>query len=102
MKKIDSRHLVFHIAVALYFIWMVIFALLLGMALFNVFGRNPNPSLGLFFIEWISTNLIMGSTLFAVIRLFRNRTLLDKIVLYSFCVMAAAGVAVLFVVNGVA
>lgn len=100
MKKIDSRHLLFHIVVALYFIWMVVFSILLGMALYTAFGVT-NRSLSPLFMEWIVTNLIMGSALFIVIRLFRNRTLLDKIVLYSFCAMAVAGVAVVLLINSI-
>ena len=100
MKKIDSRHLAFHILVALYFIWITVFSILLAMALINAYGTKNNPSLSILFMEWISTNLIMGSALFIVIRLFRNRTLLDKIVLYSFCFMAIAAIAVVLVING--
>jgi len=99
MKKIDSRHLAFHVVVALYFIWITVFAILLGMALVNTYGSASNPALGMLFMEWIATNLIMGSALFIVIRLFRNRTLLDKIILYSHCFMAVAAVSVVLIIN---
>lgn len=102
MKKIDSRHLAFHVVVALYFIWILVFGTLLGMALVNAFGTNANPAVGMLFMEWISTNLVMGSALFIVIRLFRNRTLLDKIVLYSYCLMAVVAVGVVIYINSIA
>ncbi|MCO6148459.1 hypothetical protein [Flavobacterium sp. NRK1] len=95
MRKIDSRHLVFHILVALYFIWMVVFAILLGMAVYNTYGNRANSSLSMLFRDWILTNLVMGSVLFMVIRMFRNRTLLDKIIFYSFCFMGTASIIVL-------
>lgn len=99
MKKIDSRHLVFHVMVALYFIWIVVFGILLGMALVNAYGNNTNQAVGMIFVEWIVANLVMGSALFIVIRLFRNRTLLDRIVFYSYCFMAVSAIATVLIIN---
>jgi len=98
MRKIDSRHIVFHVLVALYFIWMVVFATLLGMAVFNAYGR-ADATLTVLFMEWISINLIMGTTLFVVIRLFRNRTLLDKIILYTYFFMAISAIVVVLLIE---
>ena len=98
MKKFDSRHLVFHILVSLYFIWMVVFCILLGMAMFNT-SKNADVTLAALFMQWIFTNFIMGSVLFLVIRLFRNRTLLDKIILYSYCFMALTSIAVALIIR---
>jgi len=95
MRKFDSKHLVFHVLVALYFIWAVVFATLLGMALYNTY-KLSDVQLAPLFNEWIFTNLIMGTALFIVIRLFRNRTLLDKVILYSYGFMAVAAFVVVF------
>ena len=95
MRKFDSKHLVFHVLVALYFIWAAVFATLLGMALYNTY-KLSDVQLTPLFNEWIFTNLIMGTALFIVIRLFRNRTLLDKVILYSFGSMAVAAFVVVF------
>jgi len=77
---------------------MAVFATLLGMALFNAYGKN-DLSLTVLFMEWISINLIMGTTLFVVIRLFRNRTLLDKVILYSYSFMAIAAIVVVLLLS---
>jgi hypothetical protein len=98
MKKIDSRHIAFHTLVALYFIWMVVFSVLMGMALTNAYGGR-DAALTILFTKWIFMNLIMGSALYVSIRLFRNRTLLDKIVLGSFIFMAAASIVVVVLIG---
>lgn len=97
MRKIDSRHIAFHVLVALYFIWMAVFSVLMGMALANAYGKQ-DPTLALLFTKWISMNLIMGSALYISIRLFRNRTLLDKIIMGSFIFMAIASIVVVMLI----
>ncbi|MDV6167932.1 hypothetical protein R1T16_05815 [Flavobacterium sp. DG1-102-2] len=98
MRKIDNRHIVFHVLVALYFLWMAVFGSLLGMALFNAYG-NADAVLASLFTNWIFTNFIMGLILFLVIRLFRNRTLLDKIILYTYFFMAISAIVVVLLIE---
>lgn len=98
MRKVDSKHIAFHVVVALYFLWIMVFCALMGMALTNAYGRQDG-SLTLLFTKWIFMNLIMGSALYIVIRLFRNRTLLDKIVFWSFILMAVASIVVVVLIG---
>ena len=93
MRKIDSKHIAFHILVALYFIWVVVFGVLMGMALVNAYGPH-DIALTILFTKWIFMNLVMGSALYIVIRMFRNRTFLDKMVFWSFIFMAIASIVV--------
>ncbi|PZR19454.1 MAG: hypothetical protein DI539_14005 [Flavobacterium psychrophilum] len=99
MRKIDSKHIAFHVLVGLYFIWMAVFSILMGMALTNTYGNATNPYLTNVFVQWIYLNLIMGSALYISIRLFRNRTLLDKIILGSFVFMIIAAVVVVMLIG---
>lgn len=98
MKKFDVRHLAFHVLVALYFIWMAVFGTLMGMALVNNFSENQT-TLSLLFTQWIFMNLIMGTALFLVIRMFRNRTVLDKIIFGSYIFLALASVIVVLMIR---
>lgn len=98
MKKFDVRHLAFHVLVALYFIWMAVFGTLMGMALVNNFSENQT-TLSLLFTQWIFMNLIMGTALFLVIRMFRNRTVLDKIIFGSYIFLALASVIVVLLIR---
>lgn len=99
MRRIDSKHIAFHVLVALYFIWIIVFSVLMGMALTNTYDKAPNPYLTNVFVQWIYLNLLMGSALYISIRLFRNRTLLDKIILGSFMLMIIAAVVVVMVIG---
>lgn len=92
MRKIDGKHLAFHVLVALYFIWIVVFGVLIGMALANSFGID-NPALADAFRTWIVLNFFMGCALFVVIRMFRYTTILVRIVTYSYIFIALAGIA---------
>lgn len=98
MRKIDSKHIAFHVLVALYFIWLVVFSVLMGMALANAYGGR-DAALTILFTKWIFMNLIMGSALYVSIRLFRNRTLLDKIILGSFVFIAIASIIVVVLIG---
>ena len=99
MRKIDGKHLAFHVLVALYFIWCAVFGVLIGMAVANAFGAN-NPALAGAFMTWILLNFFMGSALFVVIRMFRYATLLVKIITYSYILMALAGIAAVVIITG--
>lgn len=98
MRKIDGKHLAFHVLVALYFIWVAVFGVLIGMAMANAFGPN-NPALGSVFMTWILLNFFTGSALFVVIRMFRYSTLLVKFITYSYILMALAGIAAVVVIT---
>ena len=60
------------------------------MSLSEAFGRNT-PQLAQIYFIWISLNVIMGTSLFIVIRLFRNSGLIGKVVKYTyfFAIIAA-------------
>ena len=89
MKKIDVKHIAYHVLVGVYFVWLLVFAALITMALINVYGEG-NSSLNRVFVLWIFFNLVMGTVLFIVIRLFRHQSLLTRIILYTYYFMAAA------------
>lgn len=98
MKNLDYRHTAFHILIALYFIWLVVFAVLNGMAMVNYYGYT-NPQLGSMLFSLLALNLFMGIILFIVIRMFRDRTLLNKVVTYSFAFIAGMGLTVLYLMH---
>jgi cell division protein FtsW (lipid II flippase) len=98
MKKFDSKHMAFHVLVGLYFIWIVVFGILMYMALKNVYS-NENIVLSQLFMKWIFLNLIMGSALFMVIRIFRNQTVLNKIIFYLYVFMAIAAIVTVMIVG---
>ncbi|OYQ32086.1 hypothetical protein CHU92_14510 [Flavobacterium cyanobacteriorum] len=98
MKNLDTRHIIFHILIALYMLWLVVYGILLYITLHNASG-NGNPSLNRALMLWVFFNLLMGSILFIVIRLYRNKTVLNRLVLYSYCFMGAATVVILTVIK---
>jgi FtsH-binding integral membrane protein len=98
MKRFDLKHTAFHILVALYFIWAFVFAILLAMAISNAIGTR-DLALSHVFLVWILTNLLMGSALFVVIRLFRNRTPLSNAILFSYIALGAAALGVMLFVS---
>jgi hypothetical protein len=90
MRNFDLKHIAFHALIGLYFIWLCVFSVLLYMSLSELFGRNT-PQLSKIYSIWISLNIIMGTSLFLVIRLFRNPGLIGRVVkfTYFFAVLAA-------------
>lgn len=101
MKNYDLKHIAFHVLVGLYFIWLVVFGVLLGIAINNILVSNNNDIARLLLV-WISLNFIMGTSLFVVIQLFRNRTLLGRVILFSYgCMALAAVLTVFFIINKV-
>ncbi|MGQ2985092.1 hypothetical protein [Flavobacterium sp.] len=94
MKRFDIRHTAYHILVALYFIWAFVFAALLAMAISNTIG-SLNANLAGMFPMWILMNLVMGSALFVVIRMFRSSELINRTVRISFIVLAAAALGIM-------
>lgn len=92
MKKFDIRHIVFHTLIAVYSIWLVVYGTLLTVALINAFDK-ADRQLSKVFMVWIFLNLLMGSILFVVIRLYKTLGMLNRIVLYSYCIMALVTLA---------
>lgn len=93
MKKVDYRHIAFHVLIALYFIWAVVFTALIAMAVINVYSL-ASPQIVSAFMLWILFNLIMGTALFVVIRLFRSKKVVGKIVFYSYFLLALASLVI--------
>lgn len=98
MKRFDLKHTAFHILVALYFIWAFVFAVLLSLAISNTLNTY-NPALTGLFPMWILMNLVMGSALFIVIRLFGTREVIGKAVRYSFIALSAAAICIMIFVG---
>ncbi len=94
MKKVDYRHIAFHMLIALYFIWAFVFTALLAMAVINTYNL-ASPQLVSAFMVWIFFNLIMGTALLLVIRLFRNRKAVTKVIYYSYFLLAFASIAII-------
>jgi len=92
------KHIAFHVLVGVYFMWLVVFGALITMAIINEFGQQ-NYELSRAFIVWIFFNLVMGTVLFIVIRLFRNSGLLNKLILYTYYFMAAATVTTVLIIR---
>ena len=94
MNRFDLKHTAFHILVALYFIWVFVFAILLAMAVSNVLEPR-NAALTSMFPMWILMNLVMGSALFVVIRLFRSRAVAETVGRVSYIALAAGGLCIM-------
>ena len=99
MRKLDVKHIAYHVLVALYFVWLIVFGVLITMALVNALG-NINIQLSRVFMLWILFNLVMGTVLFLVIRLFRKENKLYKIIFYTYFFMVAATVTTVLIITG--
>jgi hypothetical protein len=97
MKQIDAKHLAYHVLIALYFIWLPVFAVLLGMAV-NSAVFHTDFSFGKILLLWISLNLVIGTSLYFVIRLFEKHGVLYKFVSYSYYFLALLSVTVVFLI----
>ncbi len=93
MKRYDLKHVAYHALVAIYFIWFAVFAVLLVLALNNHYGAL-NMQLTKILLTLIFLNLFMGTALFLVIQQFRRRSVLSRLIFYSYFFMAAASVSV--------
>ena len=92
MRQFDGRHLIFHVLIALYFIWLLLYASLIGITLYNLLNLG-DAKITRVFLVWIAFNLFMGTVLFIVIRLYREQVRAGKFVLYSYSAMALLSVA---------
>ncbi len=98
MNKIDYKHIAFHTIVAFYFIWFIVFTILNIMALINVFGEM-NTLLNDMLTTLIVLNMFMGTALFLVFKLFRNKSVLDKIIKYTFGAVAVLSVTTVLMIK---
>ena len=98
MKRYDLKHIIFHILIALYSIWVLVYSALIAIVLINTFGPTTIEMKKAFMV-WIFLNLLMGSLLFIVIRLYSNRTIINGLVLYSYFIMCAAAVTTVLLIK---
>lgn len=96
MKELDVKHLAYHVLISLYFIWLPVFCILLGLAICTTV-YTADLHLGKILLLWVFLNLVIGTSLFAVLRLFDVRRRLDKVVSYSYYIMAAASVTTVMI-----
>ena len=98
MKKLDVKYTAFHILIGVYFLWVAVITVLIGMTAFNEIN-HINAGLNEVFLFWILLNLFMGTAIFTVIRMFRNKTILNRIVLYSYVFVVGASAGVWYLVK---
>ena len=98
MKEIDVKHIAYHVLVGLYFVWLFVFGTLIAMALVNALS-NGNYELNRVFVVWMFFNLVMGTVLFIVIRLFKQENIINKIVFYTYYLMAAVTVTAVLIIR---
>jgi hypothetical protein len=96
MRELDIKHVAYHVLVGLYFIWLPIFAVLLALTINSTLYMG-NMELSKILLLWMFLNLVIGTSLFAVIRLFGKRQKLGKVIVYSYYVMAAASVTTVLI-----
>lgn len=96
MRDLDVKHLAYHVLVGLYFIWLPLFVILIALTLNSVF-YTENTQLHRILLLWILLNLIIGTSLYAVIRLFGRKEKLGRVITYSYFVMAAACVTTVLI-----
>lgn len=99
IMKADSTHKAYRIVVVVYFVWLAVYASLIGLALANSIGNAANPFLSRLFMQWMFFNLIMGTALFIVIRLFKRHTALTKVMFYSYYFVAAATLTTVLIIR---
>jgi pheromone shutdown protein TraB len=98
MKRIDVKHIAYHVLVGVYFVWLLVFGALIAMALLHALG-NGNRELSKILMMWMFFNLVMGTVLFIVIRLFRTNNILSRIILYTYCLMAIAAITSVLIIS---
>lgn len=97
MKQIDAKHFAYHVLIALYFVWLSVFAILLGLAV-NSAVLQADFSVGRVLLLWISLNLVIGTSLYFVIRLFEKHGLLYRFIMYSYYFLALLSVTVVILI----
>lgn len=97
MKGIDLKHLVYHVLIGLYFVWLALFGVLQYIACTAALA-DKNSGLARIVLLWLLLNLVLGTTLFLVLRLFNKKNLLQRLVQYSYYTGMIICVAVIWVV----
>lgn len=97
MRELDVKHLAYHVLVGLYFIWLPVFIILIGLAI-NSSVYMGNMQLSKIILLWIFLNLVIGTSLYAVIRLFDWRRRLGRVITYSYYAMAVACITTIMIV----
>ncbi|WP_116789025.1 hypothetical protein [Flavobacterium psychrotrophum] len=99
MREFDLKHLAYHVLVSLYFIWLPLFCILIGLQI-NSKMSAQNGGMDKILLLWIFLNLVIGTSLFSVLRLFGLSERLGKIISYSYCILAVVSiVTVMFALN---
>ncbi len=83
MKGIDLKHLVYHVLIGLYFVWLALFGVLQYFACTTALA-DKNSALAGIVLLWLLLNLVLGTTLFLVLRLFNKNNRLQRLVQYSY------------------
>lgn len=97
MKGIDLKHLVYHVLIGLYFVWLALFGVLQYFACTKALA-DKNSALAGIVLLWLLLNLVLGTTLFLVLRLFNKNNRLQRLVQYSYYTGMMICVAVIWVV----
>lgn len=87
MKNYDLKHIAFHVLVILYFVWFVVYSVLIGMGLLNVYNIK-NDSLENVLLLMILFKFISGSLLFLIISYFKSKTTLTKVIRCSYILIS--------------
>jgi hypothetical protein len=99
MRELDVKHLAYHVLVSLYFIWLPLFTILIGLEI-NCKVSAHDGGVDKILLLWIFLNLIIGTSLFSVLKLFGLNERLGKIISYSYCILASVCVGtVIFALN---
>jgi hypothetical protein len=96
MTNYDVKHIAYHVLIAIFFIWVIVYAALLYLTLNNYYAGG-NPQLSTIALSWIALNFFMGTALFIVIRQFRKQTTLSRIIFYCYFFMAAASLTTVLI-----
>jgi hypothetical protein len=98
MNKIDYRHIAYHVLLALYFIWLLVYTILIVTSLYNTFGAG-NYELTRLSLLLIFFNLVMGTALCIVIRLFKKGGWVSATISVSYIIMAAVSLVTVLLVK---
>lgn len=98
MNKIDLKHIAFHIIIALYFIWFIVFIILNIITIVGSY-KNINSDVSNSLSNLITLNLIMGTALYIVIRMFRKHTRLTKTIKYSYLFIVLTSVLSILIIK---
>lgn len=82
-KKIDYKHITYHIIIALYFLWLIIFITLLTITLVNIFNVLDSKVASTL-TSLIIFNVLMGAALYLVFRLYNTTSRIARIINYTF------------------